>query len=543
MTDSETPAGGHPAASSPATLSTVPWAEIGALLAALLAYATAHGGLFFAGYAPAIQTGILVGLVVSLAASTPARAALIAAVAGVVGPILEMPLLEKSYTGSAFAAGSLAVTIAAVAGVGALVAFGVGWAVDRKMLRAGAVVALGAVLLIGNLWLTTSMLDARSAGRRWDDALGIPDQAPDAGHETVRPGVLRRRRNLHEGRRAVLLRRGQPRLQRECRVGIRPAEPVRGPRAPAVLPVDAVSRSARCGVGDGGTGFGCRCPRARRPPRSRASHGSASGHRGRRVVPPVLHDAALRARVRAVGRGARGRLRGPVRACDRCGRRAAAWVHARVRGDRGGRGRLARDSCCSCRQRASPPRCSLLAENVVSTSQCGSGRSFSPWGRGRIHAQAALSVITPRSGLEKWAFRGTLETLVMAITHGSQQLTLQGWIMVSLAVLGVIGAALQFDRQYRAVRPRGARLAHRVLPVRVERGRRHVQRSEGELLGFDREPAAAGVRTGCFAARAGDASRRGRRKMLRRGDDSRGGGRRASPGDKVQGERFGRRSR
>ncbi len=443
--------------------SRAPWLDVGAFAAALLAYATCHGGLFFAGYAPAIQVGIVVGLVASLVATRPWRAATVAAAAGIIGPIFEMPLTEKSYTGAVFAGGSLPMTIASVAIVGALVAFGAAWLVRRGMLRPGVVVALGAALLIANLWLTTSvLLPGRQVvdGRTLSEFLTTPPkpntkQADQAYYVAVASYMKRDGLSYYQ---AV------KRAYNENTVwGYNPPN-VLAVREPLLFYVWTLFADLRGAVwamvalASAAGALALAVPRGLSRPTARliATGGVVSYLLYFTTLPYVLGFepwggalAVVCAGLFALAIGATpaglGTPDAPVDDAQHVRRRllmASAALVAFI--------------AVACRELMLFLPAAGLAAALFSPKR---ERRFdlavwigalvaavSAWA---MHACAAQSIITPRSGLEKWAFRGNLETLVMGVTHGSQQLSAQGWIMVTLAVLGVIGAAVQAERQYR----------------------------------------------------------------------------------------------
>jgi hypothetical protein len=129
----------------------VPSADVVAFAAALLAYVMVHGGLFGPDVAPAVQAGVIVGIVAAFSATASWRAAVAAGVAGVLGGVL-LPVAG---------AGSAPIAAATVAAVAALVAFGARWVVDRGMLRKQLVVMLGMAMIVGNLWLSTATLGSQ----------------------------------------------------------------------------------------------------------------------------------------------------------------------------------------------------------------------------------------------------------------------------------------------------------------------------------------------------------------------------------------------
>ncbi|HEY5388067.1 MAG TPA: hypothetical protein VIL79_09225 [Thermoleophilia bacterium] len=129
----------------------VPSADVVALGAALLAYVMVHGGLFGPEVAPAVQAGVIVGIVAAFSATAGWRAAVAAGAAGVIGGLL-LPVASG---------GSTLVATATVAVVAALVAIGARWAVDRGAIRKQLVVMLGMAIIIGNLWLSTATLDSQ----------------------------------------------------------------------------------------------------------------------------------------------------------------------------------------------------------------------------------------------------------------------------------------------------------------------------------------------------------------------------------------------
>ena len=132
-------------------LSGVRWRDLAAFAAALLAYAFTHGGLVYAQFMPAVQVGLIVGVVTAFAASSSVRAG-VAALLGVgVGGAIE-PLL--------FAQGSPLLLVATTALVAGLSAWVLRTVVDSGAVRKQLVVALGVVLILGNLWLTTATLGA-----------------------------------------------------------------------------------------------------------------------------------------------------------------------------------------------------------------------------------------------------------------------------------------------------------------------------------------------------------------------------------------------
>ncbi len=437
-----------------APASRVPWVDLGAFAAALLAYATCHGGLFFAGYAPAVQAGIVVGLVASLAATRPWRAAAVAAAAGVLGPLVELPVVEKSYTGSVFGGGSLPVTIVAVALMGAVVAFGVAWLTGHGLLRPGAVVALGAVLLIANLWLTTSvLLPGRQVvdGRTLAEFLTNPPQ----------PGTRQSDQAYYVAVATYMKRDGLSYYQAVRRAynenavwGYNPPNllAVREPLLFYVWTLFADLRGAvwaMAALASAAGALALAIPRGLARPTVRliATGGVVSYMLYFTTLPYVLGFEPWGGALAVVCAGLFALAVGFTAPSDpqRTRRRllmAAAALVAFI-------AVAARELMLFL------PAAGILAAFFSPRSErrfdlsvwIGAlAASVTSWA---IHAFAAQSIITPRSGLEKWAFRGNLETLVLGITHGSQQLTVQGWLMVALAILGVIGAVVQADRQYR----------------------------------------------------------------------------------------------
>lgn len=117
-----------------------------AVALALITYAAVGGGLFDAVYAPVLTVGLALGLVAGLAAGSPVSAALAAGGCGLIGAIVAAP---EGASG--------ALSVAVIAAVAAASGLGVRIVLDSGVLRTSIVVALGMLLVVGNLWLTTSV--------------------------------------------------------------------------------------------------------------------------------------------------------------------------------------------------------------------------------------------------------------------------------------------------------------------------------------------------------------------------------------------------
>ena len=57
--------------------------------------------------------------------------------------------------------------------------------------------------------------------------------------------------------------------------------------------------------------------------------------------------------------------------------------------------------------------------------------------------------MTPSGGLEKWLGRGSIGNIALGIANGARYISAFQWLLVLLAVLGIVGAALQSEPQYR----------------------------------------------------------------------------------------------
>jgi len=121
--------------------------DVLAACAAGLVYLFARGGLIAPGPGAAVLIGVLAGIAAALAASSAVRSALAAGVVvlvgGLVAPIFAMAMLPAAVVGGAVAAST---------------AFCVRWIVDAGVLRASLVVAIGVVLVLGSFWFSTAVL-------------------------------------------------------------------------------------------------------------------------------------------------------------------------------------------------------------------------------------------------------------------------------------------------------------------------------------------------------------------------------------------------
>jgi hypothetical protein len=138
-------------ATTPPRVGAIGYADIGAVVVALLAYAFVHGGLFYEAFLPAVQIGLIVGVITALVASSASRSALAAGIGVALGALVEAPL---------HASGGALVLAATAIAVAALTAFAIRFAADKGQVRAPLVLLLGVLLIVGNLWLTTATMDA-----------------------------------------------------------------------------------------------------------------------------------------------------------------------------------------------------------------------------------------------------------------------------------------------------------------------------------------------------------------------------------------------
>jgi hypothetical protein len=135
------------------------WHVLGAPLAGLLAYLTLASGVALAGYLGALQIGVLVGIVVGLTSPSWRLAAGAAAAALVVGAVVSPPWFDSGQP--------LTLVVMALAGIA--LAAGARAAVDSGQLRAQVVVGFALLVLVGSVWLVASSIvsvpTARDQGR------------------------------------------------------------------------------------------------------------------------------------------------------------------------------------------------------------------------------------------------------------------------------------------------------------------------------------------------------------------------------------------
>lgn len=129
----------------------VRWADLAACASALLGYAFLHGGLFYADFLPAMQAGLVVGIIAAFVAYSAPRAGIAAAVGVALGALIEAPL--RANGGWAL----LVVSAVVVAGV---TAWAFRWVAENGYVRRSLLISLGVVIIVGNLWLTTATLGA-----------------------------------------------------------------------------------------------------------------------------------------------------------------------------------------------------------------------------------------------------------------------------------------------------------------------------------------------------------------------------------------------
>lgn len=131
------------------------WPTAGALLAGLLTYLTTATGIALAGFLGALQVGVLVGIVVGLV-SPSLRVALAASAAALVAGVVILPPW--------FQAGQ-PLTLAVLLGVGIAAAAGSRAIVASGQLRQGMLVAVALALLIGSVWLVATSVAATPTAR------------------------------------------------------------------------------------------------------------------------------------------------------------------------------------------------------------------------------------------------------------------------------------------------------------------------------------------------------------------------------------------
>jgi hypothetical protein len=67
------------------------------------------------------------------------------------------------------------------------------------------------------------------------------------------------------------------------------------------------------------------------------------------------------------------------------------------------------------------------------------------------HAYLARQIVTPTQGLDKWLGLGSLENVALGIANGARYISAEQWLLVTLGLLGVAGAATLRHRQYRVL--------------------------------------------------------------------------------------------
>jgi hypothetical protein len=430
-----------PATSAPARPAFALRAEAAAVLTALLAYVVMHGGLVFADFQPGIQIGLVVAIACAFVASSAASAALAGVVGVAVGALIEAPL----HVDSPIAVAVIAASVAAVA------AFALRSVVDSGQIRKSLVIGLGVVLIVGNFWLTTATL-ARNQ---------VVYEGQTLFQFLVTPPNMNSKLNDQSWYLGVVdyVKAGQPYYQ-AFRRGYHEnlewqSDPpnvfaVREPLLPeflAHLPGDgrsAIWAMAALATVAAALGFALVSDLAGSGAGLIALGGVLGLYLNFTTMPFVVSfepwaGALGLASVALAGlaiRSAETRRRLALMTCAALVAVLAVAVRELM---------------------LFVPAAGLVAaffaprEHRRTDIALWTGALVACVAVLGVHAHFAQAIVTPSQGLDKWLGLGSLDNVFLGIANGARYISAEEWLLVVLGLLGVVGAAMQRDREFRAL--------------------------------------------------------------------------------------------